>query len=221
MDSVRAWAEARGLAHRLVGDELFDVLPADLLDKCADRRVVATDLARLAWIERLLDEGFEPVLWCDADVLVFDPDRLGVPEGPTSVGREIWVDERGRVRRHVHNAWLMFRRDNPLLAFYRYAAERVVRAHQGPMVPQLVGPKLLTTLHNLVQLPVTEEVNMLPPMVLRDVLAGGGRFRDAYLAGCTTPPAAVNLCGSQVEASEVSNEQIYGITDRLRRCRTL
>ncbi|MEO0601516.1 MAG: hypothetical protein AAF211_08775, partial [Myxococcota bacterium] len=134
LDSVRDWARTQGLTWRFLDDELFDVLPRDLLAKCASRRVVATDLARLAWLEQALGEGYDPVVWCDADVLVFAPERLTLPDAPFAVGREVWVDdERGRprVRRHVHNAWLVFRSGNPFLGFYRYTAERMVRAHEG------------------------------------------------------------------------------------------
>ena len=224
LDTVQAWAMSRGFAYRFLDDELFDVLDEDLLARCAQRRVVATDLARLVWLQRALDQGYDPVIWCDADVLVFGPDRLVLPDEPFAVGREIWVDEvRGRpkARRHVHNAVLLFRRGNPFLSFYRYAAERMVRAHDGPMVPQFVGPKLLTALHNLVRVPVIETANLMSPPVLRDVAVGGGPFLEAWLARCDEIPAAANLCGSRVDGEELTNRLVERAVDRLLLCPTL
>ncbi|MEN0064890.1 MAG: hypothetical protein AAGA48_22285 [Myxococcota bacterium] len=218
LDSVEAWAQAQGLAYRFIDDGLFDLVPNDLMQKCVERRVVATDLARLAWLQRSLDEGVEVVMWCDADLLVVDPERLKVPDAAYSVGREIWVENqngRPRVRRHVHNAWLSFRNGNPMLTFYRHAAERMVRAHRGPMVPQFIGPKLLTALHNLIGFPVAETVNMLSPVVLHDVVAGGGRFLSAYLDACHEIPAAVNLCGSLIASEAGSDDLVRHAIDRM------
>ncbi len=223
LDSVRAWSCTQDLEWRFVDDALFDVLPDDLRARCAERTVVATDLARLAWLQRALDDGHDPVVWCDADVLVFAPERLVLPDEAFAVGREVWVDEeRGRLRarRHVHNAWLMFRKDNPFLAFYQFVAQRMVRAHDGPMVPQFVGPKLLTALHNVVRFPVAETVNMVAPPVLRDIARGGGPARDAWLARCSALPAAVNLCGSRIAAGDVTREQVCSAIDRLMAERT-
>ena len=108
-------------------------------------------------------------------------------------------DDRGRLRSYVkvHNAFLQFRAGNPFLAFYRHAAERVVRAHEtGHMVPQIVGPKLLTVLHNLVGCPVVEEAAMLSPAVARDVVAGGGAALNEFRRRSPCRPAALNHCGS-------------------------
>jgi len=224
LDSVATWARAQGLERRFVDDELFDLVPADLMAKCAERRVVATDLARLAWLDRALEQGYEPVVWIEADVLVFDPDGLQVGDTSCAVGRETWVEGTARaprVRRHVQNAWLMFRRSNPLLAFYRYTAERMVRVHEGPMVPQLIGPKLLTALHNLAGFPVREAVDMLSPAVLGDVARGGGPFRDALVSHREVRLAAVNLGGSGAASREVTNEQVERAIDRLLTDRTL
>lgn len=197
--SVQTWAEQQAFTYRFMGDELFDPLPRDLREKCADRLVVATDLARLIALERALDEGFEAVVWCDADVLVLDPSVPVLVDAPFAVGRQVWTQlDSGKPRtfRQVHNAVMLFRAGNPFLAFYRHTAERMVRAHAGPMVPQLVGPKLLTALHNVVGLPVIEGANMLPPAVLADLVAGDGPCLQAWLARCAVPPVALNLCAS-------------------------
>ena len=102
---------------------------------------------------------------------------LALPDGYL-FGRELWVqpDPRGRlqVRGNVHNALAAFAPDNPFLAFYIDAAERILRRHQGPPVPQIIGPKLLTALDNMLGLPGSWAVGMASPRVVADLAAGGG-----------------------------------------------
>jgi hypothetical protein len=72
----------RGLAYEVVGDELFDAVPADLTPWAAPASLgllPATDVARLALMRRRLADGWESVLWLDADVLVFDGPRVVLP----------------------------------------------------------------------------------------------------------------------------------------------
>ena len=113
---------------------------------------------------------------------------------------------RGRPRAHrqVHNAVLLARRGNPFLAFYLDAAQRIVSEHAGPMVPQIVGPKLLTALHNVVRFPVIEAAQVASPWVLADLRAGSGPYLDCFRRACAVAPAAVNLCASLVDRGELT-----------------
>lgn len=216
--SVKDWAEMSGYEYRFMGDELFATLSPHIRDKCLSQPVVASDLGRLAALEAALNEGFDAVVWFDADIFVFAPHRLNLPTGPFALGRECWVErhsERVRSFDHVHNAVLMFRPNNPFLPFYRYAAESIVTRHDGRMVLQVVGPKLLTSLHRLVDAPVFEAVNMLGPDVLRDVLAGDGPCLTRYRIMLREPVAAVNLCASLAAEGEVSESEAIAAMDRL------
>ena len=141
---MQRWAEGQGYDYRWLDDELFDGLAPELRDRLTDQPVVASDLARLDALAVALDEGYRTVVWWDADTLIFEPERVVLPDASYAVGREVWLQPpTGRPRAHVkvHNALLMYRRGNPFLSFYRHAAERIVRAHEGPMVPQLVGQR--------------------------------------------------------------------------------
>jgi hypothetical protein len=172
--SVREWAERVGAAYRLIDDALFDPVPSDTRTKLADRPTSLSDLARLVWIERLLAKH-DAVAWVDADVFVFAPDRLTLPDVPHAFGREIWVarDASGRWRtwRQIHNAVMAFRVDSTFLAFYRQTGEDLLRRHAGPPVPQLIGPKLLSALHRVVGFPVIEAAGMASPSVLDELAA--------------------------------------------------
>jgi len=221
LDSVAGWARQNGFDYRFIGDELFDPLDPDLRPRLASRPVIASDLARLLWLRRDLEDGFDRVVWCDADFLVFDAPALVLPGDEFALGRETWVQrdsrDRWRVHRKVHNAFLMFCRGNTFLEFYIDTAARLLRLNEGGMPPQFIGPKLLTALHNIAHFPVLEQAGMLSPPVLRDLLDGGGEALDLLCAHSPLAPAGVNLCASLVEGEGIDADRMARVIDALLR----
>jgi len=218
--SVQAWADAAGYDYRFIGDELFDPIPANLRERLRGQPVVASDLARLLALRAALGEGFEAVVWCDADFLVFDPERLVLPAESHAVGREVWIEDRGagrtpRARVKVHNAFLLFRRGNPFLDFAIDAVLRLLAAHPGPYPPQFAGPKLLTALHNIVGFPVAERAGMLSPPVIRDLVAGGGPCLELFRARSPEPVAGANLCASLAGGRQMADSEVDEAIARL------
>lgn len=209
---TRSWAARHGYAHEFIGDEITDLLPPLYREKCHGRWPVMTDLARLLLMRNRLQTGVDRVIWIDADVLIFAPDLFVIdPDLDHAVGREIWVsrndDGRWRVRRHVHNAVLSFNAGAPALDFLIHATRRVVERLERPVSPQIAGPKLLSTLHNLVDFPVLEVAGMLSPPVLADLIAGDGPALRRQIQARRKPMAAANLChsllGSTVDGTVV------------------
>jgi len=219
LDSVADWARLNRYEYRYLGDELFAPLDRELLEKTRTQRVIASDLARLISLQRGLAEGFDRVVWCDADFLVFDPTRFVLPDADFALGREVWVqhDKRQRLRAFikVHNALLMFRHGNHFLDFYHASAERLLRLNQGTMPPQFIGPKLLTALHNIVQCPVMENAAMLSPQVLRDRIAGKGEALRLFLEKSTVAPAGANLSSSLTQREGLSDHDMNRLIDLL------
>ncbi len=204
MASVRAWADLHGYAYQFVGDKLFDVVPDWYMAKVDKRLPVAADLARLIWMQNLLAAGeADVVVWADADFLVFAPERLTVPaEGSSSFfGRELWLqrDDSGRVRayRNVHNAYCGFRAGNPVLPFLIDTVERLVaRVDTTHLAPQFVGPKLLTSLHNIVGFDVEERAGAISPLMMDALLNDDHDVMAAFKSRQQEPLAAANLCAS-------------------------
>jgi hypothetical protein len=198
-DSVRAWARARNFEYRFCGDELFNRITPALREKFRAQPVVIADLARLIWLRESLQSGFERAIWCDADLLVF---RDFAPEAIAhAFGREIWVqgrDDGVHAYRRIHNAFLLFEAGSSLLPFYIDSAVSMLQRVKAPVVPQFIGPKLLSALHTLLGFNIEERVGMLSPLAMRDVLAGGGPAADELVAGHEVPLCAVNLCASYV-----------------------
>ena len=168
LDSVRSWSSRAGFAYCFLDDELFDELTPDERPICQSQPVIASDLARLRWCQRLLREGAKRVVWCDADTLIMDPDAGILSAQSTAFGREVWLQfepsgnaatqSAPRLKRYkkIHNAFMQFGNDDPVLDFYAYAAQRLISNHRQhssqPMVAQLAGPKFLTHLHNVLSL---------------------------------------------------------------------
>ena len=215
--SVRTWAQGCGFDYCLMGDDFLALAPADVRAHCQSQPVVVTDVARLVWIKRSL-ERFKTVVWLDADFLIFAPERFVLLDSPYAVGREVWVqtDARGELRSHkkVHNAFLMFRQGNVFLDFYLESALRLVRANQGSFSPQFAGPKLLTALHNAVQLPVAETAGMLSPEVADAILTEQGKALTLFLERSDEKPSGVNLCSSLRRSEQTMNALVERLIQR-------
>ena len=219
IDSVRSWAEHWGFEYCFLDDSLFDSVVEQFGDLVRRQPVIASDLARLYSIRQNLAEGYDCVIWCDADFLVFDPDSLQLISDAFALGREVWVqqdNQRGlRTYKKVHNAFMMFRRENAFLEFYLDTAVRLLRQNQSGIPPQFIGPKLLTALHNITHLPVQENAGMLSPLVIRDLLDGGGESLDLMLSKSPRDLAAANLSASLFESEGFTDDTMHRVIRRL------
>ena len=218
-NSVKVWARQNGFTYQLLGDELFEYVSVPLLNKTKTQPVIATDLARLKALQSLLQLGFESVIWCDADFLIFNPDQFILPNETFAIGREVWIqtNKRQKLSAHikVHNAFLMFCQGNSFLNFYTDTAERLLTQNEGNMSPQFIGPKLLTAIHNVAQCPVMETAGMLSPLVSKDIANGGGEALDLFKQKSPQLIAAANLCSSLVGNDELNNEIVENCTKKL------
>ena len=214
MDSVKCWAQMNQFDYQYIGDDLFDYVPAPLLDKTKHQKVIATDLARLKALQDYITKGFDTVVWCDADFLIFTPEKFILPNELYSIGREIWVQEDKNDSNKlvtfvkVHNAFMMYKKGNSFLDFYTDTAERLLLQNNGRIPPQFIGPKLLTAIHNVVQCPVLETAGMLSPLVVKDIAIGGGAALDLFKQKSPQKILTANLCSSSYESDEVSEEEI-------------
>ena len=217
--SVSQWCVLNRYEYRFIGNELFDCLPPALNDRRHLPTVVASDLARLLTLHDALNKGYETVVWLDADFLIFNFSEFAIPDQPYALGREVWVqndkNDKLKVYKKIHNAFLMFRRGNSFLRFYAETAERLLLLNQGAMPPQFIGPKLLSALHNVAQLPVMETAGMLSPMVIQDVIHTRGPALDLFLQHSVHDLAGANLCVSSCESNDVSEREMELLIDAL------
>ncbi len=212
LSSVREWAKIRSFDYRFVGDEIFLLVDSSLRSRYKDRPVILSDLARLIEMERGLSEGFDAVIWLDADTLIMEIDQFFPIESEFVVGREHWIDQKKtgtyRVRSKVHNAYLYAQKSSVSLPFYISVASRFLKIHEGRAPDQFIGPKLLTALHNVVQFEIQETAAALSPAVIKDVINGGGAAQELLVSSSKYAPLAVNLCASSVRKGELRDENI-------------
>ena len=219
LDSVQDWAKSRHYDYTFLDDELFTPVPSNLKFLIEQNRVIASDLARLLQIHKTLDSGYDRVVWCDADFLIFDENDFRLPDWSYAVGREIWVqaDDSGRLKvyKKVHNAFMMFCRENAFLDFYIETVERLLSQNTGVIPPQFAGPKLLTALHNVAGLHVMEQAGMLSPLTIDGILSGQTQAVELFRKRSEVLPSAVNLCISSCERHDISTEQMGLLIDKL------
>ena len=138
---------------------------------------------------------------------------------------------RWEVRKNIHNAFAAFPADCPVLPFLVDIILRMMRRVDADHVaPQMMGPKLLSNLHNLASFDYRADIGALSPEVLSTVAEGGlgnagsagsaskngNADRSALNALCLAQPrplVAANLCASLLPKTlgmvegEVSSEE--------------
>ena len=195
MATTADWARARGFDYRRLGDDFLDVLPGWYRDRLAAHIVQQTNLARLRYACELLAAGAGRVVWVDADVLVFDPERLALdaPEG-FALCREVWVQPSGHVVHGVSQAVLVADRGTPLLDYLAWAHEALVRDRPERVVRFGTATSVLSGIHAAVRLPVVTGVGMMNPTMLCEIGAGRtGPVTCAYVRAHGFAMHAVNL----------------------------
>lgn len=224
--SVEDWARSSGFAYQRMGDEIFEMIPDWVLDVAGTRKQMAVDIGRLKWTQNLLDQNWAKVIWLDADALIFNPGAMivDVPDG-FGFGREHWVQpgEKGnafKVYKNVHNAFMVFTDQGRwALDFYLEAALRILKSAGPNTPPQLVGPKLLTALNNVVQFPLIDCVGMASPLVLADVARGGGDAWDTLRQAHDNDIAGLNLCmslvGTRVDGVNIDHTLLSVVAGKL------
>ena len=214
IDSVKYWAASKQYDYEFINDELFNYLSEEVLEKTKKQKVIATDLARLKLLQNYLAKGYQAVIWCDADFLIFSPENFTLPDTSYAVGREVWIQPNEKDPRKltakikVHNAFLMFQNNNSFLDFYAESAEKLILRNSGSMPPQYIGPKFLTAMHNIIQCPVLETAGMLSPPVISDIAKDHGPALTLFQQKSTEEIYAANLCQSLYMTGKVNSQEL-------------
>lgn len=202
MRTVRGWAAMRGYAYEFIDDRFFEYAPAWVRRRCGSAILPITDVARLYLLRERLNEGWDRVVWVDADVLVFDPRNFVFDDAaPYSLCFELLCSVKPasgvQIGEAVNNAVMFFTRNHPLLDFWIFAAEEILRVHDQEQVnPLVVGTRFLSALGGAMPLRVMQNVGLLVPPLIRDIAAGGGPVLSRWAAQLKKPVAAANLCRS-------------------------
>ena len=201
LQSVADWAKRSGFDYVLIGDEFFDYAPAWARERCGAQIFPVTDLARLNLIRDYLDRGYDRAIWLDADVIVFAPQYMRVDtESGYAFSHEIVlsVAPDGGVRLsapRINNAVMVFEAGHPMLEFYRFATEAILRhAPPGEIERTAVGPKFLVALNGAMPVERLTSVGLFVPKLMEDIASGGHELCAAYARQFGFPMGAANLC---------------------------
>ncbi|MGB0845624.1 MAG: hypothetical protein ACPGSM_02820 [Thiolinea sp.] len=223
LSSVQSWSSNHSYDYQLLGDELFQFIPTELREKFSKQKVILTDFGRVQWSQYFL-KNYDEVLWLDSDFLIFNPQQFHLPRNNHAglgyaLGREVWVQSKAenslKAYKKVHNAALYFRKGNAFADFYLSHAGKLLHTLEGKVPPQFIGPKLMTALHNVVGCPVMEQAGMFSPLVIKDIVRGGGAALQLMLAKSVCPPGGANLCSSMVTAEVLNHDLMQLAVGRL------
>lgn len=201
MSSVRRWASARGYEYVHVGDaEFLGAVPRWYRDKAAGVMQPVADLARVELAIRHITSA-DVVAWIDADVLVFDEERFGLPSiGGIAFTREIWLD----VKRPTGTPYCVERVNNSVMVAsdpgsleqYRQTCLRIAAASRGGLPKSAVSTTYLTVLDRTQPIAAVRHVGNFSPPVLRAVAQGTQGILGVYRESLGEPLFAANLCAS-------------------------
>ena len=170
--------------------------------RCAGKLYPQVDLARLYALRQALAEGYERVLWLDADVLVFDPARMSLPDATVFAREVLMVGSGGAVGIKdvsINNACMVFRQGDGWLEEYIAQAEALLRDTEPARFTQaMIGPELLTRMDAQKALPTVSTVQLFTSVFNRELygwlVAGGPRpalfaqYRDCVGAPMVAAP---------------------------------
>ncbi len=200
MESVRAWAGAHNWEYQRIGDEFFRFAPPWVRQRCDGNIYTLTDVCRLAWLRHTLADGYDRVVWADADILIFAPERLTVAtRNGYAFAHELFlrVDTDGAVRPTIgiNNALMVFEREQEVLDAYHAACLEVLRRlPPGPVPRTALGPTLLAALARESGLDTLAGVGLFTLAIMRQIAVGGGPLLALLAQLSPVPLGAANLC---------------------------
>ncbi|WP_200384608.1 hypothetical protein [Rhodocyclus tenuis] len=182
-------------------DAFFNYAPLWVHERCGAQIFPITDIARLYYLKDYLAKGYERVVWVDADVLVFDHAvfDIDVPSD-YAFSREVMmgVDNSGRIQLSspsLNNAVMFFRQGNPMLDFYCFAAEEIVRRTAPDRIERTaLGPSFLRGLARSMPIARLNCIGLFTPVLIADLAKGSTRLFNDYCASFRYPMGAANLC---------------------------
>ncbi len=200
MTTTRQWAAASGYDYMFFDDVFFEPLPDWFKAKAKGVKTLLADLARLLAAKKLLADGYQRVIWVDADVVIFAPEKLILPRESTYYFcREVWIDADAQglvAREHVNNCLCVFEAGNVFLEFYIESLLKIAGLVKGTMLPQLLSTVFLSNLDQIVPVPKLTMVALFSPGVIRDIVHGGGNYLTAFKKCFNTPIYAANILSS-------------------------
>jgi hypothetical protein len=218
LDSVRRWTRSRGFEYAFYGDEFYDLCGPEYLARVGGNPRSITNLARLEITRIKLAEGYDRVIWLDADVFVFDTERFVMhTDAGYAFSHEAWVTKapNGRAQlayTSLHNAAFIFTpQQTDLELFIRIIRHIVMTRSIGSNYQ--VGVRLISGLAYSLEIPTITCVGMFGPDVIDALADNRARFIRAVALFHGHRMQAANLGWSQ--AAHFTEARMMTAMDRL------
>lgn len=203
MQTVKDWAEIRGF-HYQREDDFFNYVPDWYKDKAQGKINVIADLARLEIAKKFLEQGYDQTIWIDADVVVFDPDKLTIDiTEDYLLCREVWLDTEDDKNlgygslfciKKVTNSLVFFTKNNSFLDFYIYACKSIMKNNTGRLSRLAFSTKFLTNLYEIMELPLFPNMGLFSPILMHGIVEDQTAITQLYTESLESPVYAANLC---------------------------
>jgi hypothetical protein len=197
--SVKAWAQQYGFDHLMTDDRAFELCGADYLAAAGDNKITMSNLARLELIRMAHRDGYARAIWMDADMFVFEPDRLRIPTvDRITLARETWIRPEGSqwvYQANLNNSIIVCPPGDPDLDFIIQATRHTALHHPLQSNVQ-VGVELLRGLNRFLHFPLLDNVGILSNHVLLAMARGDEQVIGYQAVHHGTPIYAANLCAS-------------------------
>lgn len=205
LDSVMQWSRNNGFDY-VREDNFYDYVPDWYVKKAQNKINVIADLARLKLARKYLDQGYERVIWMDADVIIFNPENLTIETTESHLlCNEVWLDTADNVdfgageifcASKITNSITMFTQDSKFLDFYIEATESIVKRNVGYLSKLCVSTNFFTPLSKIVYLPLFHQVGLFSPILMHGIVSDDQEILQSYVQSLGSPVYAANLCYS-------------------------
>lgn len=199
--SVQNWASLNQYDYLIFGDEFYELCGEEFLNRGKKNPQAITNLARLIAIRKYLNLGYKRVIWMDADVFIYAPNKLKFDFHDKDLsrgyafGREVWMTQEGTCLKvpYVHNAAAIFTQDavdlDMLIDLIKHIdARREIASNLQ------IGVYLLRGLQNPLMFQTFSNIGLFSPTLLRAILDSNEKILMSYGATYQYPAYAANLC---------------------------
>lgn len=202
MESVDAWANAENWDYLRLDDAFLRLPEQWILEKCGTNIYAVTDVARLIWLNQTLNQGYERVIWADADMLVISPAQLTQQlqrHQGHGFAKEVFLPiERAQAhvpRIGINNSMMFFERGDITLEAYLNECKSFLLSFNERTLPRTsLGPTLLSRFQREATLNTIEGIGLLTPAIMLPLGQGDDSQLEAYEKTVGSPIVAANLC---------------------------
>jgi len=210
--SVRDWTHSNRYDYLLFGDEFYNFCSEEFLNRGNKNPQSITNLARLIVIRNYLNLGYERVIWMDADVFIFAPEKLNFNFSDANLstgyafGREVWMEQNGTCINHgTHNAVAIFTQHAVDLDMLIDLIKHIDAGREIASNFQ-IGVGLLRGLRYSLMFQTLSSVGLFSPTLLEAILKSNENLLVQYGAAYKYPAYAANLCMS-LQSNEAHSEK--------------